>query len=107
MYPEELEVLINNLHYVAESMVFGMPKDDDLVVSVKIVYDEKFVEQKFGKISEDELYNIIWNDIKEINNGLTNYKHIKNLIITDEPMIKTTTAKVKRFEEMKKIGNDN
>ena len=107
VYPEELEVLINNLHYVAESMVFGMPKDDDLVVSVKIVYDEKFVEQKFGKISEDELYNIIWNDIKEINNGLTNYKHIKNLIITDEPMIKTTTAKVKRFEEMKKIGNDN
>lgn len=107
VYPEELEVLINNLQYVAESMVFGMPKDDDLVVSVKIVYDEKFVEQKFGKISEDELYNIIWNDIKEINNGLTNYKHIKNLIITDEPMIKTTTAKVKRFEEMKKIGNDN
>lgn len=107
VYPEELEVLINNLPYVAESMVFGMPKDDDLVVSVKIVYDEKFVEQKFGKISEDELYNIIWNDIKEINNGLTNYKHIKNLIITDEPMIKTTTAKVKRFEEMKKIGNDN
>ena len=42
---------------------------------------------------------------KEINNGLTNYKHIKNLIITNEPMIKTTTAKVKRFEEMKKMSN--
>ncbi len=26
--------------------------------------------------------------------GLTNYKHIKNLVVTNEPMVKTTTAKV-------------
>lgn len=103
IYPEELELLINNLPYVAESMVFGLPKDDDLVVSVKIVYNEIFVKQKFGNISEEELKEIIWKDIKNINSGLTNYKHIKHLIITDEPMIKTTTAKVKRHEEMKKI----
>ncbi|MBR2588514.1 MAG: AMP-binding protein [Bacilli bacterium] len=105
VYPEELEVLINNLPYVAESMVFGMPKDDDLVVSVKIVYNEIYVKQKFPGVSEEELKDIIWKDIKEINNGLTNYKHIKNLFITSEPMVKTTTAKVKRFEEMKKIQN--
>lgn len=103
IYPEELELLINNLPYVAESMVFGLPKDDDLVVSVKIVYNEIYTKQKFGNISEEELKDIIWKDIKEINSGLTNYKHIKNLIITNEPMIKTTTAKVKRQEEMKKI----
>ena len=42
-------------------------------------------------------------DIKEINSGLTNYKHMKKLIITDEPMIKTSTAKIKRHEEMSKI----
>ena len=34
------------------------------------------------------------------------YKHIKNLIVTDEEMIKTTTAKVKRYEEMKKINEE-
>ena len=103
IYPEELELLINNLPYVAESMVFGMPKGDDLVVSVKIVYNESYVKEKYNGVSEDELKDIIWKDIKEINSGLTNYKHIKNLIITNEPMVKTTTAKVKRFEEMKKI----
>lgn len=103
IYPEELELLINNLPYVAESMVFGMPKGDDLVVSVKIVYNESYVKDKYKDISEDELKDIIWKDIKEINSGLTNYKHIKNLVITNEPMIKTTTAKVKRFEEIKKI----
>ena len=104
IYPEELEMLINDLPYVDESMVFGMPKDDDLVVSVKVVYNETYVKQKFGDISEDALKDIIWKDIKEINSRLTTYKHIKNLIITKEPMIKTTTAKVKRFEEMKKIS---
>ena len=104
IYPEELEQLISELPYVAENMVFGMPKDDDLVVSVKIVYNEIYVKQKYGNISEEELKDIIWKDVKEINSKLTTYKHIKNLVITKEPMIKTTTAKVKRFEEMKKMN---
>lgn len=103
IYPEEIELLINNLPYVAESMVFGMPKDDDLLLSAKIVYDKDYVAEKYGKISEVDLKEIIWKDIKNINSNLTNYKHIKNLIITDEPMIKTTTQKVKRFEEIKKL----
>ena len=104
VYPEELEQLISELPYVAENMVFGMPKDDDLVVSVKIVYNETYVKQKYGDIKEEDLKEIIWKDVKDINSNLTTYKHIKNLIITNEPMIKTTTAKVKRFEEMKKMN---
>lgn len=103
VYPEELEVLINNLPYVAESMVFGMPKDDDLTVSVKIVYNKEYIEEKYPNISKKDLEEKIWQDIKQINSTLTSYKHIKKLIITDEPMIKTTTEKVKRFEEVAKI----
>lgn len=103
VYPEELEVLINNLPYVAESMVFGMPKDDDLTVSVKIVYNKEYIEEKYPNISKKDLEEKIWQDIKQINSTLTSYKHIKKLIVTDEPMIKTTTEKVKRFEEVAKI----
>ncbi len=103
VYPEELEQLVNNLPYVAESMVFGKPKDDDFIVSVKIVYNEEYVNEKYPNIVEEDLKNIIWKDIKQINSGLTNYKHIKNLIITKEPMIKTTTQKVKRYEEIDKM----
>lgn len=103
VYPEELELLVNNLPYVDECMVFGYPKDDDLIISVKVVYNKEYVEEKFGSISKEKLKDIVWEDIKEINKGLTTYKHMKNLIVTDEPMIKTTTAKVKRFEEIKKI----
>lgn len=103
IYPEEIETLINNLSYVAESMVFGYPKGDDLVLSAKIVYNPEY----FKGDSKDKIQHKIWGDIKEINSGLTIFKHIKKLIVTDEPMIKTTTAKVKRFEEIKKILNEN
>lgn len=103
IYPEELEILIAKLPYVEESMVFGYPKDDDLIVSVEITYNKEYVEGNFKDFSKDELHKKIWEDIKEINKGLTNYKHIKKLIITDEPMIKTSTAKVKRHEEIEKI----
>ena len=103
IYPEELEVLINNLPYVAESMVYGEPKDDDLVVSVKIVYDKEYVKEHYPNISQEELRNIVWNDIKEISKRLPKYKYMKNLILTDEPMVKTTTQKVKRHVELQKM----
>ena len=95
--------MVNNLPYVSESMVFGLPKDDDLLLSLKLVYNKEYVKEKYGDISEEDLKQKIWADIKNINKTLTNYKHIKNLIITDEEMIKTTTAKIKRQEEIKKI----
>ena len=103
IYPEEIETLINNLPYVEESMVYGKEKDDDLIASVKIVYNKDYMNSHYPEKSEEEIKNIIWEDIKKINKTMPNYKHIKNLIITDEEMIKTTTAKIKRFEEMKKL----
>ena len=107
VYPEELETLINNFDYVEESMVFGMPKDDDLLLSAKIVYNKDYVEKHFPNITKEELEEKIWNDIKTLNQEQTNYKHIKHIITTDEPMIKTTTQKIKRFEEINNILKNN
>ena len=101
VYPEEIEQVITKLPYVSEVMVFGKEKDDDLVVSAKIVYDKDYVKNNYPNIKEEELKEIIWKDIKEINKTMPTYKYIKNLVISDEPMIKTTTAKIKRFEEIK------
>lgn len=106
VFPEELETLVNRLELVEESMVFGMPsKDDkdDVKLSVKIVYNKEVAEEKYPDKSQDELYKIIWEQIKEINTTFPRYKHIQKLILTDEELIKTTTKKVKRQEEMKKI----
>ena len=98
MYPEELEIVVSNLPYVVENMVFGIPDGDDLKLAVKIVYNEEI----FKGMEIDQIKNKIWNDIKNINATLTTYKHMKELIITTEPMIKTTTNKVKRNVEIEK-----
>jgi len=101
VYPEELESLLN-MPYVSESLVYGKPKGEDLSLVVKIVYDQEYVDEKYPGISEEELHGIIWKDIQEINEGLPLYKKMRHLVITNEEMIKTTTKKVKRAEEIKK-----
>jgi len=102
VFPEELEKLINDLPYVVESMVFGLPKNDDVVISAKIVYEKNNFKGK----TPEEIHDLIWNDIKEINTKLITFKHIKKIIVTDEPMIKTSTAKIKRFQEVEKIKKE-
>ena len=66
------------------------------MVSVKIVYNKDAIINR----NENELYDILWNEVKEINKTLPPYKYIKNMIITDKPLIKTTTHKIKRKEEL-------
>ena len=108
VFPEELETLINRLDLVKECIVYGMPDEkdkNDLKLSVKIVYDKDVVKEKYPQKTEEELYQIIWQQIKEVNKGFPRYKHIQNMILTDKELIKTTTKKVKRQEEMKSISN--
>lgn len=108
VFPEELETLINKLDDVSECIVFGLPNPEDandVKVSVKVVYDENIVKNKYPEASENDLKHIIWNEIKEINKTLPMYKYIKNMILSKEPLIKTTTNKVKRNEELKLILN--
>ena len=107
VYPQEIEFLISKLPYVAECMVFSreQSKTDTMLVA-KIVYNKEVMEKDYPEKDEKEYEKIIWNDIKEINKNLPTFKHIKKIIITDEPMIKTTTQKVKRHEELKKINQE-
>ena len=102
-------MLINRMDIVEECMVFGMPdkKDkDDVKLSVKIVYNKEFANEKYKDKSFEELKQIIWDQIKELNKTFPRYKHVQNLILSDEELIKTTTKKVKRHEEMAKILNN-
>lgn len=104
VYPEELENLVSKLEEVKENFVFGMPdKDGDLKVSIKVVYNKEYIEENYGIKDEKEIRDLIWEKIKEINKKMPKYKYIKELIITEEELIKTSTAKVKRHEELAKI----
>ena len=107
IFPEEIETLVNRIDLIAECFVFGLPDEidkNDLKLSVKVVYNKDEVKEKHGDISEEEIRNIIWDRIKnEVNTTVPRYKHITNMILTDKELIKTTTKKVKRNEEMKTI----
>ena len=107
IFPEEIETLVNRIDLIEECMVFGMPDEvdkNDVKLSVKVVYNKDEVKQKYGDISFDEIRDIIWNRIKnEVNTTVPRYKHIMNMILTDKELIKTTTKKVKRNEELKEI----
>lgn len=106
VFPEELETLINRLDLVQECIVFGMPDEkdkNDLKLAVKVVYDKEEVKEKYSNCTEEELKKIIWEKIKEINKTFPPYKYIKHLILTEEELVKTTTKKVKRHEEIKRI----
>ena len=108
VFPEELEILINQLDYVSECMVFGKPdKDDDLKICAKIVYNPEVMKNLYPDKSKEEYHDIVCQDIRNnINKQMPAYKYIREIIVTDEPLIKTTTQKVKRNEELKKIlGN--
>src|SRR5699024_9427848 len=110
IYPEEIENLINKLEGIKESMVFGLSdKDDknDLVLHAKIVYDKNIIKEIIKSDDFDEIKKYILNYIKEINKQVHAYKAISvnNVIFTEEELIKTTTLKIKRQEEMKKIMN--
>ncbi len=105
IFPEELEILINQLPYVSESMVFGRPCDDgDYKVCAKIVYQEETMKELYPDISSTDYMNIVWEDIKnKVNHTMPAYKYIREIILTDKPLIKTTTQKIKRHEELKLI----
>ena len=105
VFPDELETLVNRLEEVEECIVFGLPEAEDkndVKIAIKVVYNKDALDGK----TEEEIYNLIWEKIKEINKTFPKYKYIKHLIITDEPLIKTTTQKVKRKLEIERILKD-
>lgn len=105
IYPQELEFLINKLPYVEESIVFARNKSKtDTLLCAKIVYNEDSIKEHFGEKTQKEYEKLVWEDIKSINKDLPTFKHIKEIILTNEPLEKTTTQKVKRFAEIKKLN---
>lgn len=101
VFPEEIEMLINKIPGVLESFIYGMPQKGDEtnpMVSLKIVYNKDY----FGQKEEKEIFENLWNEVKKVNQTLPTYKYIKSLIITTEPLIKTTTQKIKRKEEFER-----
>lgn len=104
IYPEEIELILQkDIPYISECMVYGKGEKDDLTVSLKVIPNYEYIKENVkDNITEDEIYNLIWDEVKKVNKGLTSYKAIKYLEIKKDEFEKTTTMKIKRFAELQK-----
>lgn len=103
IYPEEIETLLARCTHIKESIVYG--KDDevygDVVVSATIVPDMEKIQEDFPdkSLSQEEIYELIHKEVKEVNKSLVLYKYIKDFKLRDEEFAKTTSKKIKRYVE--------
>ena len=112
IYPEEIEGLLGKVPEIAECMVYGkeVSGEKELIITARVIPDYNAIEELHGKdrknpeepFTEDEIYKIIWNQIKQVNRKLTNYKCIKKLEIKTDRFEKTSTMKIKRYAELQK-----
>ena len=106
IYPEEMENLTNRIEGVKESFIFGKQKaedKDDIKIFVKIVYDREIVKEVYNVETDEEIYNALSKEVKQVNSLMPKYKAIRGIILTEEPLIKTATNKIKRQENLNAI----
>lgn len=106
IFPEEMENLVNKIEGVSEAFIFGKQQsedENDIKINVKIVLDKEVIKQVYKVEKEGEIREIMTKQIKEINQTMPRYKAIRGIILTEEPLIKTTTNKIKRQENLASI----
>ena len=101
VFPEEIETLVNLLPYVSESMLFSRNKANDVVLWLKVVYDQEYLKEE--GLTVEQVTDIFEKDLEKINNTMPPYKMVKKYFLSDRPTIKTTTLKTKRNDELKNI----
>ena len=104
VFPEEIETLLNKVEGIKESFVYEKKESDgDVKVCVKIVYDKQLIKELYNIEGEEKIKEFLWEKVKDVNRLMPKYKYVREMIISEEELIKTTTLKIKRHEEMKKI----
>lgn len=106
IFPEEIEMVLNDNQFIKDIIVFGEEEGDNLKLVAKIRVEKEELLKELEVSTELEAYNKIWEIIKETNERFPKYKYIKDVYITEEEFEKTTTLKVKRFKEVAKTYDD-
>lgn len=109
IYPEEIEMLLDKVPEIKETMVYGKEEDSEdshnkeLIITAKIIPNLEKIEELHGKdLSDEEIEKLIWEEVKKINKKLEAYKAIKKIEIKKDEFEKTSTMKIKRYAELKK-----
>ncbi|MCJ7448949.1 MAG: AMP-binding protein [Bacteroidales bacterium] len=91
IFPEEIEAVINNMDYIAESLVIS--EDNKLI---GLIYPD-YEMMKRDNISEDQLINILENTRKEVNERVPEFMVVNKFRIHPEEFAKTPKRSIKRF----------
>ena len=106
IFPEEMENLVNKIEGIRESFIFGKIQSNDennIKINVKIVFDRDVMKDVYKVEADEDIYKVLSKKIKEVNQTMPSYKAIRGMILTEEPLIKTTTNKIKRQENLDEI----
>ena len=106
IYPEEMENLINKIEGIEESFIYGKQLSEDkenIKIYAKIVYNEEVVKNAYKVNEFNEIHEEIAKKIREINSLMPKYKAIRGFTLTTKPLIKTTTNKIKRKQNLEII----
>lgn len=91
IYPEEIEQKINNLPYVAESLVV-----DDNGSLTALIYPDKEAAANDG-IGEEQIEKLMNDNISALNKELPAYSQIKRVKLQSEEFEKTPKRSIKRY----------
>jgi long-chain acyl-CoA synthetase len=99
IYPEEIESIINEFPFVAESLV--LLKDEQLIAKIHLNFEEIDSEFKIQRLTEQKAREIV-NQILgalliQINERVNTSSRIAKIIEQREPFEKTPTQKIKRY----------
>ena len=106
IFPEEMENLVNKIEGIKESFIFGKILSNDennIKINVKIVFDRDVIKDVYKVERDEDIYKVLSKKIKEVNQTMPSYKAIRGMILTEELLIKTTTNKIKRQENLDAI----
>lgn len=107
VYPEELETFIGKSEYVSECMVYAHEEaDGESVIHVQIYPNFEALKLKLGENPDKaKVQELMESIVAEVNSRNPVWKYIRKTIVRDEEFEKTTTKKIKRYVEIKKIEN--
>ena len=109
IYPEEMEGLVNKIEGVKESFIFGKQQTDDkdnIKIHVKIIFDKEIMKEAYKVEDEEDIYKVLAEKIKEVNSVMPKYKAIRGILVSEEPLVKTTTGKIKRQANLELIEEE-
>ena len=103
VFPEELESLMRGIPHVLDAMIWAeVNQRGQTELYARFEIDEEALASA-DEADEKSLGEQLSEALKAINKKLPSYKTIRYFLWSCEPMIRTTTRKIKRREEVQRI----